>query len=56
MPQIPSDIKPQKLISLLQKRGFIENGGKGSHIKLSHPNGKWTQVAVHPKPYSNSNT
>ncbi len=50
MPQIPSNIKPQKFIALLRKRGFVENGVKGSHLKLTHPNGKWTQVAVHSKP------
>jgi mRNA interferase HicA len=50
MPKLPTDIKPKKLIVVLKKHGFLEKGGKGSHVKLVHPDGRWTQVAVHPKP------
>ena len=48
MNKLPRNIKPQRLIKLLTKFGFIEGKGKGSHIRLTHPNGRWTQVAVHP--------
>lgn len=35
---------------LLQKLGFAVVGQKGSHVHLAHSDGRWTQVAVHPKP------
>jgi predicted RNA binding protein YcfA (HicA-like mRNA interferase family) len=50
MSKFPRNIKPLKLIKALQKAGFIEDGGRGSHVHLSHPDGRWTQVAVHAKP------
>lgn len=50
MSKLPRDIKPQQLIKLLIKLGFKQGKGKGSHIRFTHPNGKWTQIAVHPKP------
>lgn len=50
MPKLPRNIKPKILLNLLKSKGFIEVGGKGSHIRLKHPDGKWTQIAIHPKP------
>lgn len=50
MSKLPRNVKPQKLIKFLVKFGFKEGKGKGSHIRLAHTNGKWTQVAVHPGP------
>ncbi|QQS39266.1 type II toxin-antitoxin system HicA family toxin [Candidatus Woesebacteria bacterium] len=50
MPKLPRNIKPKRLIKILIKLGFVEVGGKGSHIRLKHPDGRWTQVAVHAKP------
>lgn len=50
MTKLPRDVKPQKIIKVLEKLGFKQGKGKGSHIRLSHPDGRWTQVAVHPKP------
>ncbi len=50
MSKIPRNVKPQKLIKFLINLGFIEGKGKGSHIRLTHPDGRWTQVAVHPGP------
>lgn len=50
MNKLPRNIKPQKLIKALTKAGFREIGGKGSHIRLKHIDGRWTQVAVHQKP------
>ena len=50
MPKLPRNIKPIRLINILESKGFTKVGGKGSHIRLKHPNGKWTQIAVHPKP------
>lgn len=50
MSKLPSDIRPSKLIKFLVKLGFKEGKGRGSHIRLTHPDGRWTQVAVHPGP------
>ncbi|EKE06415.1 MAG: hypothetical protein ACD_19C00014G0029 [uncultured bacterium] len=50
MPKLPRNIKPKILLQLLKSRGFVEVGGKGSHIRLKHPDGRWTQIAIHPKP------
>lgn len=48
MSKLQRNVKPQKLIKFLVKLGFQEGKGKGSHVRLTHPGGKWTQVAVHP--------
>lgn len=48
--QLSANIKPKNLISALKKAGFVEMARKGSHIRLKHPDGRWTQVAVHSKP------
>lgn len=50
MIRVPRNVKPQKLIKFLVKLGFKEGKGKGSHVRLTHPDGHWTQVAVHPRP------
>ena len=50
MTKLPRNVKTKKLIKILNKFGFKEIGGKGSHIRLRHPDGRWTQVAVHVKP------
>ncbi len=50
MTRLPRNIKPQRMIKFLEKLGFVQGKGKGSHIRLAHPDGKWTQVAVHPGP------
>lgn len=48
MSKLPRNVKPQKLIKFLEKLGFIRTGGKGSHVRLTHQDSRWTQVAVHP--------
>lgn len=50
MSKLPRNVKPQRLIKFLEKLGFQKGKGKGSHIRLTHPDGRWTQVAVHPGP------
>lgn len=50
MNKLPRSLKPQKLIKILIRLGFRDVGHRGSHIRLKHPDGRWTQVAVHPKP------
>ena len=50
MPKLPRNIKPRKLIKILERQGFKVVGKKGSHRRLKHADGRWTQVAVHAKP------
>ena len=50
MSKLPRNLKALELIRMLKRLGFKEEGGKGSHVRLAHPDGRWTQVAVHPKP------
>lgn len=50
MTKLPSDLKPRVLIKILKKLGFVVAGKRGSHVRLEHKDGRWTQVAVHPKP------
>ena len=50
MPPLPTNIKPLQLIKALERHGFVEKKSRGSHRRLVHPDGRWTQVAVHPKP------
>ena len=50
MSKLPRNVKPERLIKFLQKLGFQKGKGKGSHIRLTHTDGRWTQVAVHPGP------
>lgn len=50
MTKLPRNLKPKKLVIILKKLGFKEVGRRGSHIRFKHPDGRWTQVAVHAKP------
>ena len=50
MTKLPRDIKGREMITLLIKLGFKKVGGRGSHIRFKHADGRTTQVAVHPKP------
>jgi len=50
MSKLPRNIKPERLLKVLRRIGFQEYKGKGSHRRLRHPDGRWTQIAVHPGP------
>lgn len=50
MSKLPRNVKGKQLIAALSKLGFKVVGKRGSHFRLSHSDGRWTQVAVHPKP------
>ncbi|MBI4035606.1 type II toxin-antitoxin system HicA family toxin [Candidatus Daviesbacteria bacterium] len=43
-----SPIKAKELIKILKKIGFIERRQKGSHLFLSHEDGRTTVVPIHP--------
>lgn len=50
MSKLPTNIKGRDLIKILEKLGFVQTGSQGSHFRLKHSDGRWTQVAVHVKP------
>lgn len=50
MSKLPRNVKPQRLVRFLLKIGFVETKAKGSHVRLVHADGRWTQVAIHPGP------
>lgn len=43
-----SPIKAKELIKILKKIGFKERRQKGSHLFLSHQDGRTTVVPIHP--------
>lgn len=43
-----SPIKAKELIKILKKIGFVERRQKGSHLFLSHQDGRTTVVPIHP--------
>lgn len=47
MTKLPRNVKPQRLIKFLNKIGFEKGKSRGSHVRMIHPDGRWTQVAVH---------
>ncbi len=50
MSKLPRNVKGKQLITVLERLGFKIVGKKGSHFRFVHSDGRWTQVAVHPKP------
>lgn len=50
MKKLPRNVKPNRLLEALIKMGFEDYKGKGSHRRLRHADGRWTQIPVHPKP------
>ena len=50
MSKLPRNVKPQRLIKFLEKLGFEKGEGRGSHVRMIHHDGRWTQIAVHPGP------
>lgn len=43
-----SPIKARELLKILKQLGFVERRQKGSHLFLSHQDGRTTVVPVHP--------
>ena len=43
-----SPVKAKVLVKILKKMGFVERRQKGSHLFLSHEDGRTTVVPVHP--------
>ncbi len=50
MTKLPRNVKPLKMVSIVEKLGFHEIGRKGSHRRYSHSDGRITQIVVHNKP------
>lgn len=51
MPRL-TPIKPQKLIKILKKLGFVERDAEGSHVFFKHNDGRTTVIPVHNKDVS----
>lgn len=47
-----AQVRPKDLVSALQKLGFIISHQTGSHMRLHHPDGRKTTIALHSKPLS----
>ncbi len=47
-----SQLLPKEVLSVLLKAGFIIQRQVGSHVRLTHQNGRKVTVAIHPKPLS----
>lgn len=43
-------IKPKRLIKLIEKNGFVIVRQSGSHVILKHTDGRLTSVPYHSKP------
>lgn len=43
-----SPVKARVFLKILKKKGFVERRQKGSHLFLSHEDGRTTVVPVHP--------
>lgn len=50
MSKLPRNIKAHRLLKALLKMGFYEYKGRGSHRRLKHKDGRWTQIPMHPGP------
>ena len=46
MPEI-GPARPEEVIKVLLKLGFLKIRQSGSHAVFRHPNGRWTTVAIH---------
>ena len=40
-------ISAEKLVKILEKKGFIRQRQKGSHVFLQHPDGRTTIIPIH---------
>lgn len=50
MIKTPRGVKPKALLNALKKEGFVVDRQVGSHVRLKHPDGRATSIAIHPKP------
>ena len=50
MTKLPRNVKPNRLLKAFLKVRFEDYKGKGSHRRLRHKDGRWTQIPIHPKP------
>jgi len=40
-------IKPEQLVKIVEKLGFVKIRQKGSHIVYHHPDGRWITIPMH---------
>lgn len=42
-------LKPDRLVRIIGKHGFVKDRQSGSHAIFYHPDGRWTSVPMHRK-------
>jgi len=42
-------VRPEKLIRIIERQGFLKNRQSGSHAIFHHPDGRWTSIPIHRK-------
>lgn len=42
-------LKPDKLIRIIERKGFVKVRQSGSHAIFKHSDGRWTSVPIHRK-------
>ena len=47
MSQKLNPIKPEQLVRIVEKLGFIKIRQKGSHAVYRHPDGRWITIPIH---------
>ena len=47
MSQKLKPIKPEQLVKIVEKLGFVKIRQKGSHAVYRHPNGRWITIPMH---------
>ncbi len=40
-------IKPEQLVRIVERLGFVRIRQKGSHIVYRHPDGRWITIPMH---------
>ena len=40
-------IKPEQLVKIVEKLGFVKIRQSGSHAIYRHPDGRWTTIPLH---------
>ena len=48
MPHLPI-LKPNQLVRIVKRQGFVKDRQSGSHMIFKHPDGRWISVPMHRK-------
>jgi len=47
MSQKLGPIKPEQLVKIVEKLGFVKIRQRGSHVIYRHPDGRWITIPMH---------